>query len=119
MKWILLIVGVVVFFAVGGSAVLAKVPEVRDRVGELVGEGKAGAGSAAAQISSTEFVQVRRGASTRSVRALVGAPETTHTAKVEGLEVECWYYGIVGATGTYQLCFVDGKRTARARFARS
>jgi len=118
-KWILIVLGVIVFFAVGGSAVVAKAPEARERVTGIIRGDEDGEGQGAAQISSTEYVGLRRSATSASVRSRIGEPEKKHTATVEGVKVECWYYGIVAATGSYQLCFVSGKLSSRSRYAPS
>jgi len=95
---------------------VAKVPEARERVTGIISGKKDAGAQGAAQISSTEYVQLRRGATSASVRGRVGEPETKHTATVEGVKVECWYYGIVAATGSYQLCFVSGELSSRSRY---
>ena len=51
------------------------------------------------------------------LRALVGSPARRTTARVEGLKLDCWYYGVAGATGAYQFCFVDGKLSSKRRYA--
>ena len=53
----------------------------------------------------------------RALRNLVGSPADENTVKVEGLQLECWYYGVAGATGAYQFCFQDGKLSSKRRFA--
>jgi hypothetical protein len=30
--------------------------------------------------------------------------------------LECWYYGVVGATGAFQFCFADDQLVSRFRF---
>ncbi len=99
----------------GGSELLAKIPAV----GETASEVGARAGAqeqSAAQISPAEFLQVKRGISRAELRALVGKPEDADSSKVEGVDLECWYYGVVGATGAFQFCFADDRLVSRFRF---
>ena len=98
-----------------GPALLARGSDLRDEVGELVKDG--GGGQSASQISSGEFASAAGGMRRETLRSLVGAPEERTTARIEGLELECWYYGVVGATGTYQFCFVDGRLSSKRRYA--
>ena len=115
---VLLVTVAVVLLLVGGTSVLAKVPDVRDRAADLVDQarGDDGAGQSDSQVSASEFGQVRFGYATARLRELVGAPEAKHETTVEGLELECWYYGIVGGSGSYQFCFADGKLRSKFRF---
>jgi hypothetical protein len=106
---------VLLFLAVGGSSVLAGVREVPGRVAEAVREGDSG-GQSSSQISSTEFLSVPRGTRVERVRGLLGEPEHTSRATVEGVKVECWTYGVAGATGAFQLCFANGLLSSRFRY---
>ena len=109
---------VVVVFVVGGSAVLAKVPDLREKAGDLVRSGGRGeTGQGAAQLSTAEFAHIRPGITPSRLRGLVGEPESKNKTRVEGMEIECWYYGIVAETGSFQFCFANGKLTSRFRYA--
>ncbi len=113
-----IVIALVVLLAVsvvGGSAVLAAVRDLPERTMEVV-RGSEQRGQSAAQISPREFVRVRRGETKERVRALLGEPETTARATVEGVAVECWLYGISGTTGAFQLCFADGRLSSRFRY---
>ena len=114
---LVLLAAVVVFafFAVGGTAVFADVATVPERAKDALRSDDDG-GQSRSQISPSEFLEVERGASTSRVRGLLGAPEETSKATVEGLDVECWLYGIAGGNGAFQLCFADGKLSSRFRF---
>jgi hypothetical protein len=35
---------------------------------------------------------------------------------VEGVQLECWYYGVAGARGAYQICFENGRLSTKSRF---
>ena len=74
---VLLVTVAVVLLLVGGTSVLAKVPDVRDRAADLVDQarGDDGAGQSDSQVSASEFGQVRFGYATARLRELVGAPE--------------------------------------------
>ena len=106
---------VVLFIALGGSAVLAAARDVPERVADAVGSADAG-GQSGSQISGAEFLSVPRGTRAERVRGLLGEPEHTSSASVEGVEIECWTYGVAGATGAFQLCFANGKLSSRFRY---
>jgi hypothetical protein len=112
---LVLIAAVAVGVSAGGSELLAKIPAVGENasgVGTRAGVDEQGA----AQISPAEFLQVRRGITRDELRALVGTPEDSDSSKVEGVALECWYYGVVGATGAFQFCFADDRLVSRFRF---
>ncbi len=112
----ILVVGLVVLAAVVVVPVLlAQAPGVRSKAESLLGGG-GGSAQSSSQISRAEFNEIGSGISTKELRALVGEPDSSHAATVEGIEVECWYYGVGGATATYQLCFANGFLTSKLRF---
>jgi hypothetical protein len=115
---VLLVGGVLalLFVALGGSAVLAAARDVPDRVAEAVRDGGSGDQSSS-QISSAEFLSVPGGTRVERVRGLLGEPEHMSQATVEGVEIECWTYGVAGATGAFQLCFADGRLESRFRYS--
>lgn len=99
--------------AVGGAGGLRDLPGVAavERVAAHDDE------QGASQISAAEFLQVQRGIPSAELRALVGEPEDVDEANVEGVELECWYYGVVGASGAFQFCFADDRLVSRFRFS--
>lgn len=104
--------------AVSAPTVLRHVPDPRDALGS-VGSGDGGAGGqSAAQISSGEFADIRAGSTAAQLRGLVGEPASESSAEVEGVRLECWYYGVVGATGAYQFCFANGRLSTKLRYDR-
>lgn len=112
----ILVVGLVLLAAVVVVPVLlAQAPGVRSTAESLLGAAEPGTQSAS-QISRAEFNEIESGISPKELRALVGDPDSSHAATVEGIEVECWYYGVGGATATYQLCFSNGFLTSKLRF---
>ena len=115
----LLVIGavlVLLFVALGGSAVLAAARDVPDRVAQAVGNGDSG-GQSSSQISSAEFLSVPGGTPVGRVRGLLGEPEHASRATVEGVKIECWTYGVAGATGAFQLCFANGRLDSRFRYS--
>jgi hypothetical protein len=104
--------------AFGAPAIVGGAPDIR-RAFDFVASGARDGGSqSASQISSGEFAQVDSGFTLARLRALAGEPASRSTAEVEGVELSCWYYGIVGTTGAYQFCFANGKLRAKLRYGR-
>jgi hypothetical protein len=97
-------------------------PTVRERLPSLHVLGnpttRAGVSQSAAQISPGEFEQIEAGTSPAGIRATVGEPASKSETTVEGLRLECWYYGVAGSTGAYQLCFKNGRLATKLRFGR-
>jgi hypothetical protein len=75
-------------------------------------------GQSGAQISSAEFAEIKAGMSSKALRDLVGQPAGEESTELEGLELECLSYGIVGASGIYQFCFADDKLASKLRFGK-
>jgi hypothetical protein len=110
-----LLLGVLAFgvpAVVGGGA-----PDIRGAF-DFVTNARDGRAQSASQISNGEFAQVDNGFTLDRLRALAGEPASRSAAEVEGVQLECWYYGIVGATGAYQFCFANGKLRAKLRYGR-
>jgi hypothetical protein len=101
--------------ALSAPTVLRHMPDPRDAL-EDGGDGSVG--QSAAQISNGEFAGVRAGSTPSRLRALVGEPASKSSAEVEGVRLECWYYGVVGSTGAYQFCFANGKLSTKLRYDR-
>jgi hypothetical protein len=101
--------------ALGGPTLLADARDVPARVAHAVRSEDA-AGQSAAQISLAEFEAVPHGTMVERVRELLGEPEHSSQAGVEGVEIECWTYGVAGGTGAFQLCFADGRLSSRFRY---
>ena len=74
------------------------------------------AGQSASQLSSEEFTQVGREFTPERLRSFAGEPASRTNVSVEGVRLECWYYGVAGARGAYQICFQNGRLTAKSRF---
>jgi hypothetical protein len=112
-----------VVLVVGVAALAAAVPSLKGNASSLRTQvsnwvdSHNGNGQSAEQISGGEFASAHAGMTPSALRNLVGSPADENTVKVEGLQLECWYYGVAGATGAYQFCFQDGKLSAKRRFA--
>lgn len=115
-RFLVLVAAIAALFVVATPALRGAIEEVRDRLPSF--EEAESRGQGASQISSAEFAQMAAGVTPGALRTLAGEPESTSTTRVEGLELECWYYGIVGTSGAYQFCFTDGKLSSKLRFAR-
>ena len=117
-RWIaIVVVALAAAWAFGGAAVPAGVRDLPQRAATVLrGDG---GGQSGAQISPAEFVAPRRGETRERLRGLLGEPEAKATAQVEGVEVECWTYGISGASGAFQFCFANGRLSSRFRYGAS
>jgi hypothetical protein len=113
-KLLVVLVVAVALLAFGGSALLERVSEARTSLPDLLERGHEY--QSAAQISAAEFLRLPKGSPQSAVEASLGEPDRRHRVSIERLELDCWYYGIAGATGAYQLCFVDGKLRSKVGF---
>jgi hypothetical protein len=112
-RWLLLAAGaLVVFLIVTGTTFV----EMRERVGGIAAPSSGGRSQSGSQISEAEFARAAIGMSPEALRAFVGEPEGESANTIEGLRIECWYYGIGGTSGSYQLCFANGKLRSKLRF---
>jgi hypothetical protein len=114
-----LILGAVaaVLLLAGAPSLLRKASDLREALPALVDTKKTAAPQSAAQLSSAEFAALASGLSRGSLRSQVGAPDDRSTARVEGVKIECWYYGVAEASGAYQLCFANGRLTSKLRYS--
>lgn len=116
-KPLLLAAAALALFTVAGPTLADRVPDLRGAVDFVSSGTRDGGAQSASQISSGEFLQVGNGFTPAQLRALAGAPASRSSAEVEGVKLECWYYGIVGSTGAYQFCFANGKLRSKLRFS--
>jgi hypothetical protein len=116
---VLLAAAVLALALAGAPSLLGRADELRARLPSLGQTQRTPGTQSAAQISATEFRGLAVGLTTGALRGRVGAPEDTSTARLEGLRVECWYYGVAGARGVYQLCFSDGRLSSKLRYNRA
>ena len=115
-RLVVLLVAVAALVAAAPS-MLDSTSSIREEVSSFVEDHGGGDGQSGEQISSGEFDVAHGGMKQDTLRDLVGSPSRRTTARVEGLELDCWYYGVAGATGVYQFCFVDGKLSSKRRYA--
>jgi hypothetical protein len=109
-----------VLAAVAFATFVLLYPQIRDRLPQAMdfSDNRAHVGESASQLSSTEFEQIEPGFTPDRLRAFAGEPAAKTNASVEGVTLECWYYGIAGAQGTYQVCFENDHLSAKLRFGR-
>ena len=94
-------------------------PVVRERLPDRMNyfaNGAPGIAQSASQLSSEEYDGVDSSFTPGQLRSLAGEPARKTTASVEGIDLECWYYGIAGARGAYQICFENGRFSTKVRF---
>jgi hypothetical protein len=115
-RLVLLVAAVAALLVLTAPTLRSEVGDLRERLPSL-DEVKSD-GQSEAQISSAEFAQIKAGLSPRALRNLVGEPASEDSTNLEGLELECMSYGIVGASGIYQFCFANGKLASKLRFGR-
>jgi hypothetical protein len=108
----------IVLTAAAVAAFVLVYPAARERLPNAMHlvRDTAPAGQSASQLSSEEFAQVGDDFTPEHLRSFAGEPASRTNASVEGVRLECWYYGIAGARGAYQICFQNGRLTAKARF---
>lgn len=87
-------------------------------IAAVIGLGSAASDSdkSSAQVSRAKFAAVKTGMAKPAVRTLLGKPERTDETQVNDLSMECWYYGILSADGSYQFCFDNGKLASKSRY---
>jgi hypothetical protein len=115
-RLILLVAAVAALLVLTAPTLRGEIGDLGDRVPSF--EKVKSDGQSEAQISSAEFAQIKAGLSPKALRDLVGEPASEDSTELEGLELECMSYGIVGASGIYQFCFANGKLASKLRFGR-
>jgi hypothetical protein len=112
MKPILLATAAVAAFVLLYPAAREQLPNAM----HLVRNHTAPARQSASQLSAEEFAHVSADFTPGQLRSFAGEPAEKTKASVEGIELECWYYGVGGARGAFQICFQNGRLSAKARF---
>ena len=115
-RLVLLVAAVAALLVLTAPTLRGEVGDLRDRLPSL--DEVNSEGQSEAQISSAEFAQIKAGLSPKALRDLVGEPASRDSTELEGLELECMSYGIVGASGIYQFCFANGKLASKLRFGK-
>jgi hypothetical protein len=102
------------------AAFLVLYPAARGRLPSIHQLGqRTGSTESASQLSPEEFAAVSTGFTPAHLRSFAGDPAEKTDASVEGIDLECWYYGIAGARGAFQVCFENGRFSTKTRFDRS
>jgi hypothetical protein len=102
--------------ALAFAAFLLVYPQVRDRLPRAMHYERSSVGQSASQLSGEEFGEIDSSFTPEKLGAFAGKPATKTSASVEGVALECWYYGVAGSRGAYQICFEDGRLSAKSRF---
>jgi hypothetical protein len=108
-----------IFAAVAFAAFVLVYPAVRDRLPDrmnYLGNRAPAVAQSASQLSTEEYARVDSAFTPGRLRSFAGDPAKKTKASVEGIDLECWYYGIAGAQGAYQICFENGRLSTKARF---
>jgi hypothetical protein len=115
-RLLLLVAAVAALLVLTAPTLRAQIGDLRESLPSL--ENADSDGQSGSQISSAEFADIKAGISPEALRDLVGEPAAEESTELEGLELECLSYGIVGASGIYQFCFANGKLASKLRFGR-
>lgn len=91
-------------------------PRVRDRLPETLRYERSSAAQSSSQLSPSEFDQIDSYFTPARLGSFAGEPATKTDASVESVDLECWYYGVAGERGAYQICFENGKLSTKVRF---
>jgi hypothetical protein len=111
----------VLLAAAAFAAFVLAYPVAREHVPgviHLLGSRTPVAAQSGSQLSREEYARVDSAYTPERLRAFAGEPATRTEAAVEGVRLECWYYGIAGARGAYQICFENGRLSTKSRFGR-
>jgi hypothetical protein len=68
------------------------------------------------QVSPAKYAQVKVGMTRGRIRRLLGKPEDTNSIQSNGFAEECWTYGVLARSGTYEFCFEKGRLTTKSFF---
>ena len=115
-KLAVLVLVVVALAALSATGVFASARDVAGTVERIVRSGDHERVQSSAQLSQFEFNRLSAGTSEPRLQALVGDPASRQSSTVEGIAIECWYYGVAGTTGAYQFCFQNGRLRTKARY---
>jgi hypothetical protein len=115
-RLLLLVAAVAALLVLTAPTLRAQIGDLRESLPSL--ENTDSDGQSGSQISSAEFADIKAGISPEALRDLVGEPAAEESTQLEGLELECLSYGIVGSSGIYQFCFANGKLASKLRFGR-
>ena len=91
-------------------------PQVRDRLPRSLSYERSSSSQSSSQLSTEEFGQIDSTFTPAKLGSFAGEPAEKTTAAVEGVQLECWYYGVAGFRGAYQICFENGRLSTKSRF---
>jgi hypothetical protein len=91
-------------------------PKVRDRLPDTLRYERSSATQSSSQLSSAEYDEIDSYFTPDRLGSFAGEPASKTKASVEGVDLECWYYGVAGSRGAYQICFEDGRLSTKAQF---
>jgi hypothetical protein len=104
------------FAALAFAAFVLLYPQVRDRLPHALNYQRSPATQSSSQLSSAEYGQIDSTFTPEKLGGFAGEPAEKTSASVEGAQLECWYYGVAGARGAYQICFENGRLSTKSRF---
>jgi hypothetical protein len=68
------------------------------------------------QVTPQTYKEITVGMSQDAVERLVGPPESSNRAMVNGRLETCLYYEVLAESGTYQFCFADSTLDSKAKY---
>jgi hypothetical protein len=68
------------------------------------------------KVTLQRYMEIWVGMSQGAVERLVGPPESSNRAMVNGRAETCLYYEVLAESGTYQFCFADSTLESKARY---
>jgi hypothetical protein len=108
---------VAVLMLAAAPSLLSKASDLRQALPVLTDAHETAATQSAAQLSPAELAELPTGLTPGSLRARAGAPDHRSTTRLEGIKLECWYYGVADSRGAYQLCFANGHLASKLRYS--
>src|SRR5262245_54623245 len=102
-KWLLIVGGLLVVIIVIAAAVgLSNASKKSDK--------------SASQVGPARYAHVHLGMTGRQLRGMLGKPQSTDSTTVSGSTMNCWYYGVLASSATYQFCFENGRLATKSRY---
>lgn len=89
---------------------------MRDRLPHALNYQSSPATQSSSQLSTEEYGLIDSTFTPEKLGGFAGEPAEETKASVEGVQLECWYYGVAGARGAYQICFQNGRLSTKSRF---
>jgi hypothetical protein len=102
--------------ALAFAAFVLLYPHVRNRLPHSLSYERSSGSQSSSQLSTEEFGQIDSVFTPQKLGSFAGEPAEKTKVSVEGVQLECWYYGVAGARGAYQICFENGHLSTKSRF---